>query len=384
MWADPKPWRVLVVPAASGHPNWLFSYLKRLLRTRGTPENNVELAHIAMVDDESTAYLDESSWIRGAYEPSELAKLDRANVVWFSGGDQKRHVALLRNEQGQDSPFQTAVLARLAEGSLIVAGTSAGAAVMTDPMIVGGSSWGALTLPADSTCTSSEALCIGLGLGYLPSSYGVVTDQHFFRRGRFGRLVRALAMTDQRVGIGVGDVSGFYVDLQRKSAEVVGTPGQSFVAIVGRSGAAENREDTGPPFLGDGYTFSVLAVGDTYQFPDATRPRSEGGPLEPNNAYAPFSMQFGNPPVFTDAFGSETLLYHVTSFLADGTPQTTGARVDTVSLAVTESGSVTGFLFRFTADNETRVAYNDATGYSIFNVRLKIGLVSAKLGGLEP
>jgi cyanophycinase len=209
-----KKLRVLVVPGASGVPNWFPTYLRQVLITRGVPESNLDLAHIAAVDDDSTPGVNESKWQDGAYQPSEVAKVANANVVWYAGGDQSRLVKLLLDAAGKDSPFQAAVKAKLGANNLIVAGYSAGAAVMSDPMIGGGSSWGALTLPPDpDPACNTDALCVTRGLGYIPAQYSALTDQHFLQRGRFPRLVRALSLTNQRVGWGVGAYTAFYVDL---------------------------------------------------------------------------------------------------------------------------------------------------------------------------
>jgi cyanophycinase len=375
---------VLLVPGASGVPIWFYNYLSQVLTARGVPQGNLELAHIASVDDSSTPNEDESTWQNGAYQASEVAKIVRANVVWFSGGDQSRLVNLLVDSSGKDTPFQAALKARFAAKQLILTGYSAGAAVMSDPMIGGGTSFNALSVLPDPSCESSDSLCVTRGLGYLPSGLGVIVDQHFFQRGRFARLVRALAATNQKTGWGVGAYTGFYVDLDAQKAEVVGVPGKSFVCIVGREGAAQNHEQPGPPFLGDNYAISVLATGDTYSLPDADHPHGVG--IHPVNSeyYAPFSQYYDKTPVLTDAFGSNVLSEDVAAYVADGAPQSSGARVDAIAFDTDESGAATGFLARFTADADTQVAWNEEAGYSMFSARLKLGTISARFAGLRP
>jgi cyanophycinase len=235
--------KILVVSAASSSPNWLYSYFQAILPTRGVPLGNLALAHIASRDDESTPQVDESTWTDGAYQASEVAKVAEANVIWFEGGDQSRLVNLLLDAEGRDSPFQAAIKAKLADNDLIIAGYSAGAAAQSDPMIGNGSGWGALVNPPDlsavpglaaNPCDDSDRLCITRGLGYLPPQYDVIIDQHFTQRGRYPRLVRALAATNLRNGWGVSEFSALYVDLVAKQAEVVGVPGKAFVTLVGR------------------------------------------------------------------------------------------------------------------------------------------------------
>jgi hypothetical protein len=75
---------------------------------------------------------------------------------------------------------------------------------------------------------------------------------------------------------------------------------------------------------------------------------------------------------------------NIATYIADGTPQETGARVDAVALDVEESGASSGFLFRFTADENTEAAWNGDVGYSIFDARLRISTITAQINGLEP
>lgn len=376
---------ILVVPGASSIPIWLFGYLRRVLATRGVPAHGLELAHIASVDDDASPNVDESSWSRGAYASAEVAKVKRANVVWYAGGDQSRLVSLMLDEMGRDSPFQVAVKAKLAQNDLIIAGYSAGAAIMSDPMIGGGTSWGALTLPPDpDPACNTDAICVTRGLGYIPDKYSVITDQHFMQRGRIARAVRALSLSNRKTAWGIDAFTAFYVDLNRERAEVVGVPKKGSVAIIGRDGVSQNHEQIGPPFLGDQYTVSVLAVGDTYALPSAEQ--SHGMPSRPNGDeyYEPFSQYYSDMPVFMDAFGKDVLFYNITEYFADGTPLASGARVDALALVAHESGDANGFRLRFTADRYSEVAWGDEFGYSMYNARLQIAQASARITGIGP
>jgi hypothetical protein len=71
-------------------------------------------------------------------------------------------------------------------------------------------------------------------------------------------------------------------------------------------------------------------------------------------------------------------------YFADGTALDSGARVDAVALMVSETGEATGFRTRFTADQDSEVAWNGDVGYSMFNARLQISTVSARITGLGP
>ena len=176
----------------------------------------------------------------------------------------------------------------------------------------------------------------------------------------------------------------FYVDLQKRTAEVVGNPGDATVTIVGRASAQQNHEHAGPPFTGDGYTVCVLGTGDVYALPDSAHPHGVVSHLEASEVYTPFSSYLDAPPVLTDAFGDDVLAEKVTEYFADGTPQTSGARVDAIAFNADEQGNATGFRLRFTADANSTVAWNEDDGYSIFDARLKITTLTAQFTGLAP
>lgn len=117
----------------------------------------------------------------------KLGVFDDAAGVFFSGGDQLRITSQLGG-----TAIEAKVRALFERGGLI-AGTSAGASAMSDPMLVRG--------------TSSETHRIGdlhmaPGLGLIRN---VVIDQHFAERGRFGRLLGAVAHNPQVLGIGVDE-----------------------------------------------------------------------------------------------------------------------------------------------------------------------------------
>ncbi|MFN3944700.1 MAG: cyanophycinase [Allosphingosinicella sp.] len=122
-----------------------------------------------------------------ASDREKLAVLDDAAGIFFSGGDQLRITS-----QIGDTGIEAKVRALFERGGLI-AGTSAGASVMSDTMLVKG--------------TSRETHRIGdlhmsPGLGLVRN---VIIDQHFAERGRFGRLLGAVAHNPRVLGLGIDE-----------------------------------------------------------------------------------------------------------------------------------------------------------------------------------
>lgn len=122
-----------------------------------------------------------------------LEALNKATGVFFTGGDQARITSVLK-----DTEIDKTIHKRCSEG-IVVGGTSAGAAVMPDVMIVEGDS---------ETNPRMEIVDMGPGLGFLP---GVVIDQHFSQRGRLGRLIAALAQQPAVLGFGIDENTAIVV-----------------------------------------------------------------------------------------------------------------------------------------------------------------------------
>ncbi|MDI9817842.1 MULTISPECIES: cyanophycinase [unclassified Legionella] len=118
-----------------------------------------------------------------------LARSEEAGAIFFTGGDQFRISTILGG-----TPIVEIIKRRYFEDSnFIVAGTSAGAMVMSSVMITSGGLTEALLYR--NLATSS-------GLGLLPTC---IVDTHFIKRGRFGRLAHAIIMNPEQLGIGLGE-----------------------------------------------------------------------------------------------------------------------------------------------------------------------------------
>ena len=131
-----------------------------------------------------------------------LEAVEKATGVFFTGGDQSRITSILK-----DTEIDAAIHRRYQEG-IVVAGTSAGAAMMPDVMIVEGDS---------ETNPRVNVVEMAPGMGFLP---GIVIDQHFLQRGRLGRLLSALAQQPAVLGIGIDENTSILV--QNNKLQVIG------------------------------------------------------------------------------------------------------------------------------------------------------------------
>lgn len=235
--------RFAIVPTASGYPSGSAASFSQALQGYGVDAANIVRVDLAMVDDPDTNDVDESAWAANAGDPGEIAKIEAADAVWFTGGDQARITAALIKDDGGDTLMLTALRARLADGA-VIGGTSAGAAMMSPVMIVRGETMTALLqdplgLDDGVEAPETDRLVLARGLGFFP--YGV-TDQHFGERARLGRLARAVvsAPADLRLGFGVDENTALVVDLAEQSAMTLGAGAVTLVDGRGATASAVN------------------------------------------------------------------------------------------------------------------------------------------------
>lgn len=129
-----------------------------------------------------------------ANDPEILKRVQEADVIMVTGGDQLRLTSILGG-----TPFQDLMLYKYQNEEFIYAGTSAGAAAASNNMIYQGSSSEALL--------KGEVKITG-GLGLIG---GVVIDTHFVQRGRIGRLFQAVVSNPRILGIGLGEDTGLLI-----------------------------------------------------------------------------------------------------------------------------------------------------------------------------
>lgn len=188
---------------------------------------------------------------RAANQAGWYPKLKELGALFFVGGDQLRITSVLGG-----TAFAHALKDVLAEG-LIIAGTSAGAAMMSTTMIVDG--------VGDDIATRG-AVHLVAGMGLWPH---VVVDQHFTQRGRFGRLLSVLAQNPGILGVGIDEDTAILVDQDHQWLEVWGS--QTVTLLDGWTVAETNAQNAEPsqPLILTGVTLHVLSKG--YGFHLTTR-----------------------------------------------------------------------------------------------------------------
>jgi cyanophycinase len=143
--------------------------------------------------------------------------LQKAKLIFISGGDQSRFMGVVNN-----TPVFKAIHQAYQNGSTI-AGTSAGAAVMCEHMITGNQK-----LETKYTETFNniryDNLETAAGLGLIKN---VIIDQHFLKRSRYNRLISGLVEFPTHIGIGIDESTAIIV--RNKEIEIAG---ESEVIVV--------------------------------------------------------------------------------------------------------------------------------------------------------
>lgn len=184
-----------------------------------------------------------------AHDPQWIARLLETGSAYFSGGDQANIINALA-PKGQETPLLLALRKMYGDGGLI-AGSSAGAAMMSHHSILGGTSVEAV-IHGVSEDPLKPGLLIGSGLGFF--DHGLV-DQHFVKRGRIGRMMVALLHTGEPYGYGIDENTAMFIE--GSSLSVVGEHGM--LLVDGKD--AQQDAESGRI---DGFYVSYLDNGDSY------------------------------------------------------------------------------------------------------------------------
>lgn len=147
-----------------------------------------------------------------AQDPDLIKRIENAHAVLFTGGNQFRLSTILGG-----SRLIEAIHERYMEDkNFIVAGTSAGAMVMSRLMIYHGT-------PHEALLKGEVKISSGFGL-----IDNCIIDTHFIKRGRFGRLAQAVVMNPTCTGIGLGEDTALVI----KKGNIAICRGSGMVIVI--------------------------------------------------------------------------------------------------------------------------------------------------------
>lgn len=144
-----------------------------------------------------------------ADDPACAAMLDEVSGIFMTGGNQNKLSSIVAGTRLGEAIRQAY------DAGAVVGGTSAGASAVTTHMVVSG---------AEGTTPKERMVQLAAGLGLID---GVIVDQHFTQRNRYGRLLALVAHSPSLLGVGVDEdtamvvTEGRYVEVLGKGAVTV-------------------------------------------------------------------------------------------------------------------------------------------------------------------
>ncbi|GAB4129156.1 MAG: cyanophycinase [Raineya sp.] len=180
---------VVIIPFASAEPDSAIFYAQKQFA-----ENGLQIMGL----------LDKN------VSNAQLDSIRKARLIYFTGGDQNKLMATLRH-----TPLYEAIWQCYRNGGMI-AGTSAGAAMMSKKMITGNEK---KYKDYKQTFQTIEAdnIEFGEGMGFLTKT---IIDQHFLIRSRHNRLISAVIEFPEYLCVGIDEATAIFV--KKGVAEVVG------------------------------------------------------------------------------------------------------------------------------------------------------------------
>ena len=285
-----------------------------------------------------------------ADDPTLAAAVRSAGGAFFAGGDQGRITRALRRRDGSNTRMLDALWDMYRRGGL-VAGTSAGAAIMSSTMFGHPKSvLATLKLGLD------DGKEIAPGLGFIGDD--VFIDQHLLVRGRFARMVPAMLLKGYKIGLGIDENTAMVVGPTRE-VEVIGYRGALLVDL------SKATAQDGPLNVSN-VRLSYLDNGDRFNLvTHAFTPSAD----KIDNKVDPTTPYYREPLFSADILGNSTVVDLMTRLIDSDQPEAIGLSLDSPHAAQPDLG----FEFKLTKTRDSVGYMSSLTeAYSVYNLRLDI------------
>jgi cyanophycinase len=285
-----------------------------------------------------------------ANDPTLAAQVSTAAGAYFVGGDQARITEALRKSDGSSTLVLDALWDMYRRGG-VIAGTSAGAAIMSKTMFYNVSS--VLSTLKRGVADGME---MAPGIGFIGDD--VFVDQHLLVRGRFARMLPVMLTKGYKMGLGIDENTAMIIHPNR-DVEVLGYKGALMIDL--RSATTEPGD-----FNVSNGRLSYLDNGDRFNMAShvfTPSPDKAAGKFDPARPYY-------KGPLFTaDVLGHTTIVDLMTKLLDSDQPDAIGIAFGSPR----DLQADLGFEFRLSRINDS-VGYASAVAdaYSIYNVRLDV------------
>lgn len=294
--------------------------------------------------------LPNSDYRAAANDPALAALVQSAAGAYFVGGDQARITEALRKPDGSPTLILDALWDMYRRGG-VIAGTSAGAAIMSKTMFYNVSS--VLSTLKRGVADGME---MAPGLGFIGDD--IFVDQHLLVRGRFARMLPVMLTKGYKLGLGIDENTAMIIHPNRE-VEVLGYKGALLIDLNSATSTPGdfNVSNARLSYLDNGDRFNI----GTHKFTPS--PDKAGGKFDPARPYY-------KGPLFTaDVLGHTSIVDLMTKLLDSDQP-------DAIGIAFGSPRDLQpdlGFEFRLSRINDSvGFASAVADAYSVYNVRLDV------------
>jgi cyanophycinase len=220
--------RIVLIPTASSFEDEVVASYREVFTRLGAPD-------IEVVNPPTRA---------SAQDEDLVALLDQATGIFMSGGSQ-----LKLSQRFPGTPLGEA-LARAHDRGAVIGGTSAGASIMSQFMI---------SMGEEGVTPRQRYGQLTAGLGLID---GVIIDQHFAQRSRYGRLMSMVAASPNLIGVGIDEDTA--IEVRDRRVFTVHGSGVAFVldCRAAESDAPDARR--GAPLMVSGAVVHSLPAGATF------------------------------------------------------------------------------------------------------------------------
>ena len=174
---------IVILPMSSSVPDTSAFYAKKQFTEQGI--TNVTAFNFIEGEAPKQAWLD---------------SLEQAKLIYISGGDQNRFMKVVK-----ETPIYKAIH-RAHENGATIAGTSAGAAVMSKKMITG-DEYKHPEYTGEFRTIEANNIEIAEGMGFTDK---IIVDQHFVWRMRMNRLITVAIENPEATAVGIDESTAIY------------------------------------------------------------------------------------------------------------------------------------------------------------------------------
>jgi cyanophycinase len=353
--AGGKGAKIAVIPAASGNPDRSGNAAVDTLNKYGAKAFLVPLSVKYKNQDGNTNFHEI------AQDPYWTKQVGEATGVFFTGGDQAKITQVLVQNNGPQSEMLKQIWGMYQRGG-VIAGTSAGAAIMSTTMFNDAKA----PLPTLKLGVS-DGKEIANGLGFIGGD--VFIDQHLIIRGRFARMLPVMLKKGYQLGLGIDENTALLVTEQNK-IKIIGYKG----AILLDTSQAKT-DATISEFNIDNVQINYLDNGDQFEL----RTKKITPSADKSLITSPQSDDTQSATrVYNDILGNTTVVELMSNLLESSAKTAKG-------LAFGDETSVKpelGFEFNFKKTAQSKAYFSNVSGaeaFTVIDLRLTIRPITIQI-----